>query len=184
MKKISSLLFFLFTICITKAQLLSWSPSFPAENDAATNIVITVDATKGNQGLLNYSQTNDVYVHIGLITNFSADSTQWQHAPFTWGTTNVQAHCTSIGNNKWQYSITGGLRTFFGVTDPNEHIQKIAILFRNGSGSQAQRNANQTDMFIPVYDNSVVAVRFTDPFIQPLYRPQPEPLTKAVGAGI
>ncbi len=184
MKKIVFLLIFLFAICITKAQLLSWTPLFPAENDAAANIVITVDATKGNQGLLNYSQTNDVYVHIGLITNFSTDSTKWQHAPFTWGTTNAQAHCPSLGNNKWQYIIAGGLRTFFGVTDPNEHIQKIAILFRNGSGSQAQRNANQSDMFIPVYDNSIVAVRFIDPFIQPLYRPQPEPLTKTVGDNI
>jgi len=143
-----------------------------------------MDATKGNQGLLNYSQTNDVYVHIGVITNLSTDSANWLHVPFTWGTTNAQAHCTYLGNNMWQYTITGGLRNFFSVTNANEHIQKIAILFRNGSGSQAQRNANQGDMYITVYDNSVVAVRFIDPLIQPLYIPQPEPLTKSVGDNI
>src|ERR1700688_5044046 len=101
MKKISFLLLFLFIISCINAQLLNWTPSFPGENDAATNVVITMDATKGNLGLLNYSQTNDVYVHIGVITNLSADSTNWLHVPFTWGTTNAQAHCTYLGNNMW-----------------------------------------------------------------------------------
>jgi hypothetical protein len=50
MKKIVYLLLFVFSISSSNAQLLSW-PSFPEENDAATNIVITADATKGNQGL-------------------------------------------------------------------------------------------------------------------------------------
>jgi hypothetical protein len=39
-------------------------------------------------------------------------------------------------------------------------------------------------MFIPVYDNTVIAVQFTDPPIQPLFVPQPEPLTKTVGDNI
>src|SRR4030095_16884027 len=103
--------------------------------DAATNVVITVDATKGNQGLLNYTPTTDVYVHIGVITNKSTTPTDWQHSLFTWATTTAAAQCVYLGNNKWQYTISGGLRTFFGVTDPTEHIQKIAILFRNGNGS-------------------------------------------------
>ena len=108
MKKIVYLLLFLFSISFSKAQLLSWTPSFPEENDAATNIVITANATKGNQGLLNYTPATDVYVHIGVITNFSANSADLQHVKFGWGTTNGQAQCTNIGTNKWQYTITGG----------------------------------------------------------------------------
>jgi hypothetical protein len=132
MKKIVSLLFFIFSISFSKAQLLSWAPTFPEENDPTTDIVITADATKGNQGLLNYTPVADVYVHIGVITNFSANSTDWQHVKFAWGTTDIQASCISAGNNLWQYAISGTLRSFFGITDASEHIQKIAILFRNG----------------------------------------------------
>jgi hypothetical protein len=163
MKKIVYLLLFLFSISFSKAQLLSWTPSFPEENDAATNIVITANATKGNQGLLNYTPVTDVYIHIGVITNLSANSTDWKYAKFTWGTTNVQAQCTNVGSNQWQYTITGGLRSYFGITNASEHIQKIAILFRNGDGSKKLANADGSDMFIPVYDNTIVSVRFTDP---------------------
>jgi hypothetical protein len=73
MTKIVFLLVFIFSISFSRAQLLSWAPSFPQENDAPTNVVITADATKGNQGLLNYTPTNDVYVHIGVMTNLSSN---------------------------------------------------------------------------------------------------------------
>src|SRR6266487_2143032 len=182
MKKIVVLLFFLFSISLARTQLLSWTPSFPADNDAST-IVITVDATKGNQGLLNYASPMDVYVHIGLITDSSATETSWHYSKFTWGTPNPQAQATYIGNNKWTYTIIGGIRTFFNVTS-GIGIKKIAILFRNGDGSKAQRNTDGSDMYVPVYNNSLVAVRFTDPPFQPFYTPQPEPLTKSVGDNI
>jgi glycosidase len=187
MKKIVFFLSFLVTVSITKAQLLNWTPSFPVEDDPATNVVITVDATKGNQGLLNYTPTTDVYVYIGVITNKSTTPTDWQHVKFPiFNTIYPQAQCTYLGNNKWQYTITGGLRSYFGITDATEHIQKIAILFKNGNGSKKQANgdANVSDMYIPVYDNSFVAVRFTDPLFQPFFIPQPEPLTKSVGDNI
>src|SRR5206468_10564426 len=107
--------------------------------DGLQTLVITMDATKGNQGLNNYTPTTDVYVHIGVITNFSTGPSNWLHVPFSWGTTPSAAQCVYLGNNNWKYTINGSLRTFIGLTDPSEHIQKIAILFRNGSGSQAQR---------------------------------------------
>ena len=184
MKKVLFLALFLFAFCFGRSQLLSWTPSFIAENDAATNVVITADATKGNQGLLNYTPVTDVYVHIGVITNKSTSSSDWRYVKFTWGTTTAVAQCTSLGSNKWQYTITGGLRSYFGITDATEHILKIAILFRNGSGSKKLANADGSDMFIPVYDNSIVAVRITDPPFQPLFIPQPETITKAVGDNI
>jgi 1,4-alpha-glucan branching enzyme len=185
MKKTLFLLLFSFGVSFSWAQLLSWTPSFPVEDDATTNVVITADATKGNQGLLNYSPTSDVYVHIGVITNKSTAPSDWQHVKFpNFNTVYAQAQCSYLGNNKCQYTITGGLRSFFGITDATEHIQKIAILFRNGNGSKKLANADASDMYIPVYDNSIVAVRFTDPLFQPLYVPQPEPLTKIVGDNI
>ena len=59
----------------SSAQLLSWSPSFIQET--SNTIEITADATKGNQGLKDYTPITDVYVHIGCITTSSTSSSSW-----------------------------------------------------------------------------------------------------------
>ena len=178
MKRILLLLgVFLFaTIC--RSQLLSWAPGFPKDND---NVTITVDATKGNQGLLNFA--GNVYVHLGVITNLSTSPTNWRYSKFTWGSTEAAALATPAGTNKWSYTINN-IRTFFSVP-AGETIQKIAILFRAGNCTdcQAQRNADASDMYVPVY-NSDLAVRFDIPLMQPLYNPIPEPINKMVGESI
>src|SRR5512138_3484301 len=126
-KRLILLLLPFYFVYASEAQLLSWTPEFPVDNDPATSIVITMDASKGNQGLLNYTPTSDVYVHIGLIDDSSTSATDWRYSKFTWGTTNPQAQAIYIGNNKWTYTITGGVRNFFGVTN-GIGIKKIAIL--------------------------------------------------------
>ncbi len=160
------------------AQLLSWAPDFPKDND---NVTITMDASKGNQALLNYSNTNDVYVHVGVITSASSSSSDWKYVKFTWGTTTAAAQASYQGNSKWQYTITD-IRTFFAVPGA-ETILRIAVLFRNGNGSIVQRNANEEDMYIPVYDNNL-AVRFSLPLLQPLYNPVPEPVNRSTGESL
>jgi hypothetical protein len=75
------------------------------------------------------------------------------------------------------------LRSFFGITNAGEQIQKIAILFRNGRGTLVQRNADGTDMYIPVYDNSL-QVKITEPFTQPTFIPAVESITKNIGDAI
>ena len=159
------------------AQLLSWSPQFPMEG--STPVTITVDANYGNKGLLNYTPVTDVYVHIGVITNKSTSPDNWLHVITTWGITNPVWQATSLGNNKWSFTINGGLRNYFGLTDPSETIQKIAILFRSGNGNSKQANADGSDMFVPVYTNAL-AVRINTPFFQPTYIRMPEPITKNV----
>jgi 1,4-alpha-glucan branching enzyme len=163
------------------AQLLTWSPPFPVENDPSQNLVISVDATKGNGGLLNYTPTNGVYVHIGVITNLSTGPSDWKYVPFTWGTTPANGNAAYAGNNKWQYSITGSLRNFFGITNASETIQKIVILFRSATGTNAQRNTDGSDMYIPVY-SSALAVRIDQPASQPKFLREPEPQNWTVGS--
>lgn len=165
----------------SQAQLLTWTPSFPKENDPAQTLDITVDATKGNQGLLNFS--SDVYIHIGVITNKSANSDDWKYVPFQWATTPANGKATSLGGNKWKYTIAGSLRTFFGITDASETIQKIAILFRNADGTRAQRNADGSNLYIPVYTASL-AVRLTAPPREPKFVPTPETQNWSVGTNV
>jgi 1,4-alpha-glucan branching enzyme len=162
------------------SQLLLWTPDFPTEN--STPVTITVDANYGNKGLLNYNPS-DVYVHIGVITNLSSNSSDWKYVKTTWGTTDASAKATSLGNNKWSFTITGGLRNYFGISNASEKIQKIAILFRSGDGNNKQANADGSDMFVPIY-TTALAVRFTSPFFQPLFNSVAEAIAKNLGDNI
>lgn len=158
-----------------QAQLLSWSPAFPKDQDI---IKIVMDATKGNKGLLDFKE--NVYVHVGLITSASRNGTDWKYAPFTWGGTAPASLAVSLGNNKWQFTITN-IRNYFNVP-AGESIKNIAILFRSGNCSNcaAQRNADGSDMYIPVYDDGLY-VRFEKPVLQPFISPVPEPIKINVG---
>lgn len=160
-----------------KAQLLSWSPSFLTESSGT--IEITADATRGNQGLLNHT-ASDVYVHIGVITNYSTGPSNWKYVPFGWGTTNAAAQAAYISTNKWKFTTSSDLRTFFGISDPSEKILKIAILFRSGNGSKKLANADGTDMYVPVYDAGLFA-RIDRPYKEPKYTPTPETLNVSAG---
>lgn len=166
---------------MSNAQLLSWTPSFITETN--TPVEISMNATYGNKALKDYATTSDVYIHIGVITSLSTSSSDWKYVKFTWGSTTAAAQCSYTSSNVWKYTITGGLRTFFGVTIPTEKILKIAILFRNGTGSLVQRNTDGSDMYIPVYDNDL-ATRIDIPLTQPLYAQTPEPLTVTIGNNI
>lgn len=174
------LVFFSFAFC-SAAQLLTSLPEFILES--SNSIEITADANYGNKGIKDYSSTADVYVHIGCITSLSTSSTDWKYSKFTWGATTAAAQASYLGNNKWKFTITGGLRSFFGISNANEKILKIAILFRSGSGSIKLANADGSDMYIPVYEAGN-NVRITDPFKQPLYNPAAEPISKTVGQTI
>jgi len=180
MKFLTTCISIFFAVCC-HGQLLSWSPDFILES--SNNSSITCDASKGNKGLLNYVPVSDVYVHIGCITTASTSASDWKYVPFAWATTNSLAKCTSLGNNKWQFVITGGLRSFFGITNASEKILKIAILFRNGNGNNKLANEDGSDMFIPVYDNSL-SVRIDTPFRQPGFMMTPENITRNVGDAV
>jgi glycosidase len=158
-------------------QLLKTDPNFILES--SNNVLITADANKGNKNLQNF--TGDVYVHIGVITNLSANSSAWKYVPSfsVWGGTDARIKCTAIGNNKWTYTIPGNLRTFFGITDASEKILKIAILFRTAAGVKLA-NEDNSDMFLTVVDNQY-QVKIDTPFLQPLYQPQYEAIKKGLG---
>lgn len=175
MKRLLPAIALLLFYSVMSAQVLTWTPAFPKEND---NVTITVDATKGNRGLFNHANTNDVFVHIGLITSASAHPGDWKHAPFSWPGTLPASKATSLGNNRYSFTINN-IRSYFNVP-AGENIYKIAILFRSGNGEKKQANTDGSDMYVPVYADDV-AIRFTIPPFQPKYTPEPEPLLKSVG---
>lgn len=179
--KLGKIIIFMLFACAGKAQLLSWSPQFIQES--SSSVEITCDATLGNQGLNAYTPLTDVYVHIGCITTASTNNNDWKGVPFTWGTTNASANAVSMGSNKWKFTITGGLRSFFNITNASEKIIKIAILYRNGNGSKVLRNLDGSDMYVPVYDNGLYT-RIDNPLRQPVYNLGVEPVVRAVGSTV
>jgi 1,4-alpha-glucan branching enzyme len=180
--RVSFTIFFLILFFTANSQLLTWSPDFIQESSSPIDIIM--DATKGNQGLKDYTPTTDLYVHIAVITSKSTSSSDWKYVKFSnFSAPDPSVQATYVSANKWKFTITGGLRAFFGITDNTESILKIAILFRNGNGTKVQRNADASDMYIPVYAAGL-NVRLTEPFKEPKYNPTPEPINKSVGDAI
>ncbi len=178
--KLFSTLFCLLLFCTVHSQLLSWSPNFITEQ--TQNAAITADATKGNQGLLNHA-AGDVYVHIGVITNYSTSNGDWKHVQSTWGTTADSIHAVSTSTNQWTFTLPGTVRSFFKMTDPAEKILKIAILFRSGDGNEKLTNSDGSDMFVPVY-TSGLQIRLTQPYSKPTFTPMPETITYKAGDAV
>lgn len=178
-KGLLSFIVILLSFC-SYAQLLTWTPNFAQESTSP--FTITLDGSKGNQGLFFYTPVSDVYVHIGVITNLSPTATPWKYVKYNqnFNVANSLLQTTSLGNSKWSFTINGGIRSYFGITDPGETILKIAILFRNGNGSKVARNTDGSDMYIPIYTNAL-ATRFTEPLVQPTFLPRPETITKVIG---
>jgi 1,4-alpha-glucan branching enzyme len=176
--------FSVFWCTIAQAQLLSWSPAFPTES---STITVTLDANFGNQGLVGYD-AGDVYVHTGTITNLSANAGNWRHVKlgstpniFNTAEPTLKAAPVTGMPNKWTFTIANP-RSYYGVPG-GETIQKISILFRNGAGNVVQRNADGSDMYIPLGTGSLEA-RFTNPFRQPTFTPRPEPIVVNIGQNL
>jgi len=179
MRKLLVLIFMTAAFC-AHAQLLNTTPNFVLES--SNPITIIADANLGNKGLLNF--TGDVYVHIGLITSASSNSSAWKYVPTfsVWNGTDARIKTTSLGNNKWSFTINGGLRSYFGVTDANEKILKIAILFRTATGVKLA-NEDGSDMYVNVFDNQFYA-KIDTPLSQPQFVPQFETIQKQLGDSI
>ncbi|MEO6253144.1 MAG: alpha-amylase family glycosyl hydrolase [Ferruginibacter sp.] len=178
--------FFLILLCclgfsVNAQRLLSWTPEFPVDN---STLSFTVDCAKGNQGLFNFEggNSNNVYVHIGVITNLSTGPSDWRYVKFTWGTADPAAKATALGGNKYQYSITN-IRSFMGVP-AGETIRKVTVIFRNATGTLKQVNSDNSDMYLPVYAQGQAAIRFNLPPAEPRYIPWLEPITVPVGTNI
>lgn len=181
MKKVLLLVGVVLLYVSSNAQLLTWSPQFPNDN---STITVTVDATKGNQGLSGYAGT--VYMHLGVITNLSTTTSDWKYVPTTWASTTAPT-ATSLGNNKWSFTITNP-RAYFnsaaGGVPAGETILRVALLFRDAAGTKVQKNTDGSDMYVPIYPAGSNAIRFTTPPIIPSFNKSNEAVTAALNQAV
>ena len=149
------------------AQFLQVSPHFPNRHE---RITITYDASLGNAALLN--ATPPFYCHTGLITSRSANAADWKNTQGIWGTADNHVLMTSIGNNK--YTISFVVDSFYNdfTTDT---IFDLAFVFRNTDGSIVGRNADASNIMLPMYNDS-----FQVGFISPYSRYQTLPVNSTI----
>ena len=129
-----------------QGQVVTSTPSFVTEAD---NCVLTFDATQGDKGLSGF--TGELWAHIGVITNLSASNSDWKYVKSAWAVNVDATKMLYISANKWQLTISPNVRSYFGLTNTSETIQKIAMVIRNTDGTKTGRDVGASDIFIPVY---------------------------------
>ncbi|PLX23881.1 MAG: hypothetical protein C0599_03440 [Salinivirgaceae bacterium] len=121
----------------------------PADATVDSTITVYFDATQGDQGLMGF--TENVYVHTGVITTESYGNSDWKHVVADWGADDPNVLMTRLETNL--YSLSYNIRSFYGI-GTDETVLKLAFVFRNVDGSVTARNADGSDIIVPLQLNS------------------------------
>lgn len=142
------------------SQVLTWSPTFPTRHDTIT---VVYDATQGNRGLLG---ENEIYAHAGVITNLSADGTDWRYVKAGWTENIPDCQMQKVGLNRWQLKFH--IDSYYNVP-ASESIEQLAFVFRNASSSKKGTAEDGSDLFVPVYQQSGFNLALITPDANPLF---------------
>lgn len=147
--------FLAWIVSIARTQPVSTLPAIPVSEDSVT---IIFNAAQGNKALSGFKGT--VYAHTGVITDRSANPSDWRYVQGNWGTADAKVRMKSVGND--QYRLTYHLRNFYQVPQ-GEKILKMAFVFRNENGSLVGRNTDGSDIFVDVAIPGSLQAAFTAP---------------------
>lgn len=155
----------LFFIGLLAAMLLSL-PTMQAANEVVTatpwplqesskDVVLTFHADRGNCGLSGLPSNAEVYAHIGVITNLSKNDGDWKYAPSKWTLNEDHRKLTRVGTgNDWTLNI-GDIRSYFKINNANEHVKKIAVVFRTADCSREGKDTGNKDIFVEVMEEGL-----------------------------
>lgn len=139
--------------CGQQIDVVTTQPAFPLDN---AEVTLFFNAALGNGGLFNFE--GEVYAHTGVITNLSQGSSDWRYVKTTWGQNTPETRLTRLENNLYMLQIPN-VRQYYGVPQ-SEQILHMAFVFRSGqadtSGNyQEHKNADQSDIFVTVYEQAL-----------------------------
>lgn len=118
--------------------------------ESSKDVVLTFHADRGNRGLAGVASGTQVYAHIGVITTLSKSNSDWKYAPAEWTLNEDHRKLTRVGNSdEWTLSI-GDIRTYFNIKNANEHVKKIAVVFRSADCQMQGKDVGDTDIFVDV----------------------------------
>ena len=115
-------------------------------SDETEDIVILVN---GNGTAID-GYTGDMYAHTGVITGNSTSYNDWQYTKAAWSTNIEECKLINRGNNIWQFTIKGGIRSFYGIGG-DEEILSLAFVFRSADG-RTELKDNGKDIILAVRD--------------------------------
>lgn len=151
---------FVISSLTVSGQVVTTDPFYPVENQS---VIIYFDATKGNQGLMNY--TGDVYAHTGVITDKSSSPSDWKYVKTNWGQNTPETKLERISANYYKLTLSPSIREYYGVP-ASEQILKMAFVFRSGSmvnGAWKEgKDVGNADIFVDVYPSGL-AVNIVSP---------------------
>lgn len=163
MKKIFTLLWVAAFGCLASiAQIVTTQP--PILQTSSQGVVLTYNAASplGNGGLKGLSPSAAVYAHIGCITNRSVNTSDWKYGPTSWGD-NAPKYKLNYGGSAdtWLLEI-GNMREYFGITDPTETIQKLAVVFRTDDCTKEGKTKSGGDIFVDVTEDGFQMLLLSD----------------------
>ncbi len=149
MKKNILLLLSILQIFNLFGQVIVSDPFFSTIND---DIIITFDASQGNQALKDF--TGDIYAHTGLITTSSSNGGDWKYVKTSWGENTPETKLTKISTNIYELKITPNIISYYGAPT-SETVLQMAFVFRNTDGSKQAKTATGSDIFLDVYTDGL-----------------------------
>ncbi|HEX2900195.1 MAG TPA: hypothetical protein VHS96_10790, partial [Bacteroidia bacterium] len=156
---IVSLFLLVMGVCLSNAQVVTVTPAYPTIDDS---VVIEFDATQGNAALAGVPT---VYAHTGVINRFSTDLGDWEHQKSPWDSGDDSTiRMTPLGGNRHRISFKP--RNYYGI-GANEAVRALAFVFRNEAGTLAGKNADGSDILVPIYPESGFSAIFTQPMERP-----------------
>ena len=143
------------------AQIVTTTPAPLQEESKNVTLIYNAASPLGNNGMKGLKASDDVYAHIGVITNKSVDVSDWKYGPKEWGDNAAKYKLTNAGTDLWKLNI-GDIRTYFGITDATEHVEKIAVVFRTGDTKKEGKTASGGDIFVDVLEDGFHVVISSD----------------------
>ena len=133
---------------ILNAQV-SVSPVFPTIDD---NLVLTFDASQGDQGLMD--ETKDIYAYTGVITDKSTSQSNWLHVKESvWTENRPDCKMVRSATNPNIYTLSFKIKDFYGIAS-TETVKQLAMVFRNTDASRSGRGLGGADIFYTVINAS------------------------------
>ena len=139
-------------IAINLSSLNIYTKPSPVYNDTTEDVEVYI----GTAGTTFNNYSGDMYAHTGVLTNLSANSSDWRYVKHDWTVNSSDCKLVKVSDNLWKLTLTGGPRAFYGVP-ASETIKSLAFVFRNANGTTELKD-NGADIFLPVSGNKPAAV--------------------------
>jgi hypothetical protein len=148
---------FLAIVCLVStqafSQVVTYTPNYVTANDSIT---IIFNASQGNGALAG---ADSVWIHTGLITDRSTSTSDWHYKKRAYAFPDSAVLMTKIATNVFRIKFK--VNSWYGF-NTQEKVRALAMVFRNRAGTQVGKNADGTDIFIPLF-NTGFSAKFVNP---------------------